>query len=455
MKIYLQVALHTAAMACIISLCGVEGLAFAVVLPALVEARGKYQAREKTLSEWTAKYSKNGQLDADLIKADGMTTVAFGEEFRKHEAELGDLYKDVQHWKSIEDSQKEIEVRRKEMSTPGETSLHPDPEQSRKAQPNSDIGRMIIQSDAYKQRGRAGSSGPTTTIPAGLSDLKANQKARFWRSNGWDPEERRSGYITLDEQRPIQVVDLIPSIPTTLDLYKYMQETTYSNQAAEVAENSQTTWGEASLVLTERSQAVEKIAVYVPVSDEQLDDVEGAEAYVNQRLSFMVMQQLDSQIINGSGTSPNLQGVLNATGLNTQAQGSLNAFDAAHKAATTVRTTGRGVPGAYILHSNDWQGYRLLRTTDGVYVLGNPGVGAPQQLWGLPVILSESLTEGTGLVGDFANYSLLVEKSGMDVQIGYIADYFVRGLKAVRASIRVGVVWTRGTAFTQITGISF
>lgn len=455
MKIYLHAAMLALAVGCLFHFGGAEGLAFAVVIPALVDARGKYDSREKEYSEWMGKFSKNGELDAELIKASGMTTVQFGEEFRKHEAELADLYKDVQHWKGIQDSQTQLEQRRSDIGPAAEARLHPDPDQSQKARTNSSIGRMIIESDAYKHRGRGGSSGPTTTLKAGLSDLRADQKARFWRSNGWDPEERRSGYITLDEQRPIQLVDLIPSIPISNDIYKYMEETSFSNQAAEVAENSQTTWGEASLALTERSQAVEKIAVYIPVSDEQLDDVEGAEAYVNQRLGFMVNQKLDSQIINGSGSSPNLQGVLNATGLNTQAQGSLNAFDAAHKAATTVRVTGRGVPGAFILHSNDWQGYRLLRTTDGVYVLGNPGVGAPQQLWGLPVVLSESLSAGTGLVGDFANYSLLVEKSGIDVQVGYIADYFVRGLKAVRASVRVAVVWTRGTAFTQITGISF
>lgn len=40
--------------------------------------------------------------------------------------------------------------------------------------------------------------------------------------------------------------------------------------------------------MTERESNVRKIGVWLPVTDEQLDDVAQAESYVNARLPFMI-----------------------------------------------------------------------------------------------------------------------------------------------------------------------
>jgi HK97 family phage major capsid protein len=86
-----------------------------------------------------------------------------------------------------------------------------------------------------------------------------------------------------------------------------MEETTFTNSAAETAEGG--TYPESALALTERSTPVQKITTFIPVTDEQLEDVPQIQGYLNNRLPFMVRQRLDLQILTGNGTTPNLRGL--------------------------------------------------------------------------------------------------------------------------------------------------
>ena len=269
---------------------------------------------------------------------------------------------------------------------------------------------------------------------------------------GWDPEETRTGRVVEFATRPVQVTDLIPQTTTTQSAVKYMEETTFTNAAAETAEAG--AYGEAALALTERASLVRKITVYLPVTDEQLEDEPQARGYVDNRLMFMVRQRLDGQLLVGNGTPPNLTGILNTAGIQTQAKGTDAVPDAVYKAMTKVRVGGRAMPNATIFHPNDWQDIRLLRTADGIYIWGNPSDAGPERIWGLRVVQSDAITENTGLVGDFANFSELSVRRGVDVQVSNShADYFINGKLAIRADMRAAFVVYRPAAFATVTGI--
>src|SRR5207253_290368 len=66
---------------------------------------------------------------------------------------------------------------------------------------------------------------------------------------------------------------------------------------------------------------VRKIAVTAKVVDELLEDFPALRDYLNARLPFMVAIEEDNQLLNGSGTAPNLRGILNTTGILLHAQG--------------------------------------------------------------------------------------------------------------------------------------
>lgn len=375
------------------------------------------------------------EMDLDKVKSIPGDKAAKLAEIRTKNTEIDAISKELEDKRDLLKAVENAKPRAKE----GE----PEEEPKKRGERPKSIGELFVESAAYKLR--SGTVGPEATLDIELKTLMET-------GAGWAPEATRSGLLVLDEQRPIQVTDLIPSIPTSQNAYVYMEETTFTNNAAEAAEGAQ--YGEAALALTERTSPVRKIGVFLPVTDEQLEDVPGVRAYIDQRLPFMVRQRLDGQILMGDGNAPNLRGVNNVSGVQTQAKGTDPVPDALHKAITKVRVTGRATPTAIVFHPNDWQDIRLLRTADGVYIWGNPSDAGPERIWGLRVVQADAQAENTAVVGDWAGYSLLVVRRGIDVQISNShSDFFIKGKQAIRADMRAAVVFSRPTAFCLVTGI--
>lgn len=305
------------------------------------------------------------------------------------------------------------------------------------------IGTMFVESGAYKNlNGR--SIGDTANIDVNLKTLMTT-------SAGWVPETTRSSRVVEFATRPIQVAQLIPSTTTDQTAVTYMEETTFTNNAAEIAEAG--TYPESAFAFTEQSVLVRKIAVFLPVTDEQLEDVGRIRDYVDNRLEFQIRQRLDLQIVAGNGTAPNLRGMLNIAGIQTQAKGADPTPDAVYKAMTKVRVTGQANPNLVIMHPTNWQDVRLLRTADGLYIWGNPSDAGPERIWGLNVSTAQAMTLGTAVVADTA-YMELATRRGLDVQVSNShGTFFVEGKQAIRADIRVAFVVYRPAAVCTVTGL--
>ena len=316
--------------------------------------------------------------------------------------------------------------------------------------PVKTLGQAFVESEMYN-------AAKAHQNAVSIADVHPRQfvprpvNAEFLTTAGWAPESLRTGRVVLDEQREIEVTDLFPVFPTTMAAIVYMEETTFTNAGAERAESA--AYAESALALTQRTQTVRSVGTSLPVTDEQLADVDGVRAYLDSRLGFMVRQRVDSQLLVGNGTAPNLLGTLNVSGINTQALGADSRPDAIYKGIKAARVTGRSQPNVVIIHPNDWEPIRLLKTTDGVYIWGSPSEAGPARIWGLPVVETTAVTEGTGITGDYARHAGLHIRAGLDIQTGYVNDDFLDGRQTIRAGLRLAVVHYRPAAFTQITGL--
>jgi HK97 family phage major capsid protein len=168
----------------------------------------------------------------------------------------------------------------------------------------------------------------------------------------------------------------------------------------------------------------------------------------------MIRQEMDNQILNGNGSSPNLTGILQASGIQSQAKGTDPVPDAVYKAMVNVMTNAYTTPNAVVFHPLDWQAVRLLRTSDGVYIWGNPSESGPERIWGTQVVMAHVIPQGTALTGDFANFVEWAERRGIEVQISDShSDFFRYGKQAIRADVRAAMPIYRPAAFCEVTGL--
>lgn len=312
-------------------------------------------------------------------------------------------------------------------------------------QPQKSLGEKITESETFKEQ--IGKARKTFKV----EDPDWEYKTLFLTTDGFPPESTRTGRIVEAALLGVQVLDIIPSTPTNQASVVYMLETVTTEAAAERAEGA--AYAEADISYAEASSTVRSIGVSLPVTDEQLEDVPGVRGLIDGRLMMFLRRRLDGQVLVGDGIAPNLEGILNVTGIQTQAKGADPVFDAIHKAITLVAITGAANPDAIVLHPNDWEGIRLTRTADGVYILGNPSDAGLRRLWGLPVAVSDRITANTGLVGDFRGQCELRPRRGIVVETGFVANQFTEGEQTIRAGLRTAFVTYRAAAFCTVTGI--
>jgi HK97 family phage major capsid protein len=357
--------------------------------------------------------------------------------------ELGDIGAECDTLQELESAYISDQARQKDAEQAARRGL-PQPVKQGEGGEQKSIGQMFVESPEFK----AFKPGQRQSAPVTLDvDLKTHMTT----AAGWAPQSLRTGKVVEFATRPIQIIDLIPSGRTQSAAIVYMEETAFTNTAAEHVEDTGA-MVEATLALTQRSVTVQEIGVWLPVTRQQLEDVDQVTAYIDQRLSFMLRQRLDSQIIVGTGLTCFLAGLLANAGRQTFVLAG-DQMDAIYDAARRVRVTARANPNAVVIHPNDWQPIRLKRSNDGLYILGNPNEPF-SRIWGMQLVEADAITEGSALVGDYANQCQLFEKRGIVLEVtDSHASLFINNVDVVKATVRVALVNYRPSAFCEISGM--
>jgi HK97 family phage major capsid protein len=412
----------------------------------LNEKKQKLQdLREKALDQ--VKEMESGTVDAEQRA-----------EFIARNDELDKLAKEVRELEVFESKKAQLETdveQGKAVTTPAPV-FNEEPVQEMKT-----LGQALYESKSVQAFINEGQKNITSEIK--WSPLV--EKKTLLTETGYPPAVVRDDLIVPTAVRnPNSVIDLFDVIQTDQYQYKYLEETTFTNNGAEVAEGG--AMGESALAFTEQTENIRKFGVSIPVTEELLADVSAVQGYLDSRLRTQLNLRLDSQLLNGDGSAPNIRGILNKSGINTfdysSYAGNLKRIGQVYQAITEIRKDAFVEPDAIIMHPSDWNDVVTevnAVTTSGslnpLFVGAGMMSGAPTaSMWGVPVIASTAIGAGTALVGAFGGGQAvhIVSRSGIEVAMSDSHDdFFTKDKVMMKASLRLGFPIYRATAFCSIT----
>jgi HK97 family phage major capsid protein len=261
----------------------------------------------------------------------------------------------------------------------------------------------------------------------------------------------------------INVLDLVPRIPTESDSIEYIQQTTRTLNVSFVPEATGSALTGTDGVKPESTLAWQNVTAYVrtaatwlPVTNRMLSDAPLIRGVINTQLLDGVREEISRQVIAGDGTGENLLGVLNQPGIQTFARGAMNEVDALFHARTLCRTGSKLAPTAYLMNPVDYEQVRLLRenaasATLGQYLMGPPNVLGVPTVWGLPVVEDENVPVNSVVVANWSQAMTLVDREQASIRVGLINDQLIRNQQTILAEARVALICWRPTAVVVIT----
>jgi HK97 family phage major capsid protein len=256
-----------------------------------------------------------------------------------------------------------------------------------------------------------------------------------------------------DRQR---LLDLIPTKPTEAPAIHYFSGTTAASAAAAVAQGAAKP--ESSPVWTEVTAPVQKLAHFTRVNDEVIADFDNFLQVVGSELLAGLIKEETAQLLTGSGIGANLTGLLTTSGILTVGSAGTD-LDAIAAGFLAIRTGAAHCdPDVVVMNPADWfsAGFLLAKDTAGQYLVGDPVTGVKPSLWGVPVILSEAMTENTALVANLAIAATAYVRQSPVVEVapyGGGTTEFIANQTLIRAEERLALAVHHPAAICTVTAV--
>lgn len=277
---------------------------------------------------------------------------------------------------------------------------------------------------------------------------------------GWIQADRQNLAVRATELQRLTIRDLLNVSRTTSNSIEYTTLNAVTRVAATVADGA--VKPETAMGGSTGTAAVRTIAVWIPVTEQQLQDVPQIENLINVQLTWELGRTEEEQLTWGDGTGNNLLGIFNTPGVNAgRAVSGDTIIDRARRAMTDIAREGLQANGI-VMDPLDWETAQLTKATTNEYVWAVVTDDNGSRLWGLRVIESLAVTKPTlavntntiyerrMLVGDFARGATLWDRQQAGVQVGYKNDDFIRNLRTIRAEERLAFAVLRPKAFRYV-----
>lgn len=260
--------------------------------------------------------------------------------------------------------------------------------------------------------------------------------------------------IKYDPSRSVHIRSLLPLGSTDAQTIRFPKETAYSDGAAATAETSAFTQSDFDLAAS--TVNVEKIGTYMRITGEMLDDIKQLTSYLSARVPEKVLSVEDNEILNGDGSSPNLDGLFTdgtafAAGGFALAIESANEFDVLTVALNQLALANYQAD-TILLNPTDLHKMILLKSTANEYLRNQIFSGLQPTINGIPVTVNTAVTAGKFLVGNLRQASQLWIRENLAVEFSREdSDNFQKNFVTVRAMERVALTNYLPNAIVQGT----
>ena len=260
--------------------------------------------------------------------------------------------------------------------------------------------------------------------------------------------------IKYDPSRSIHIRSLLPLGSTDAQTIRFPKETAYSDGAAATAEAA--AFGQSDFDLAASTVNVEKIGTYMRITGEMLDDIKQLTSYLSARVPEKVLSVEDNEILNGDGSSPNLDGLFTdgaafAAGDFALAIESANEFDVLTVALNQLALSNYQAD-TILLNPTDLHKMILLKSTANEYLRNQIFSGLQPTINGIPVTVNTAVTAGKFLVGNLRQSSQLWIRENLAVEFSREdSDNFQKNFVTVRAMERVALTNYLPNAIVQGT----
>ncbi len=247
-------------------------------------------------------------------------------------------------------------------------------------------------------------------------------------------------------QRRMTIRALLAQGNTNSNSIEYDKEKGFTNNAAPVAEGALKPQSE--IQYEEATAPVRTIAHWMRASVQILADAPGLRSIIDNRLRYGLSYVEEAQLLNGSGSGQNLEGLVTAA----------TAFAApgglvAGQMIDTVRLGMLQValaeypPNGVVLNPIDWAYIEMLKDGEGRYLIGNPQGTLSPSLWGLPVVATQAMGVDKFLVGAFDLAAQIFDRQDATVEVSTEdQDNFVKNKVTIRAEERLALAIYREEA---------
>ncbi len=248
--------------------------------------------------------------------------------------------------------------------------------------------------------------------------------------------------IVTDPRQVLAIESLFGKINIDVNAYQYIKygftTTLTATGPAVVSEGSAKPESNYSGII--KTGTIKTLAHWTKMTEQMIADNDNIVAFINDDMQYQLNKVIDAQIVNGSGSgqleglsaSGNYTDYITGAGIDTGD----TVIDLILKIKTKMEAANiRNI--SLLLNPVDWCKVLCSKNVNKDYLI--PGiVDIPQQrIWGVPVILSGSVTSGKFHMGNFYEGGKIFERQGVTVEMARSGDDFEKNLMTLRVERRM------------------